>query len=208
MVPLDVLDPVQRIGFQNAVAIGVRPDSAHHGEDIVDRLGRQARLEQLRLKQFQVALADVQDAAGACPAQDVIGLVPVVAAGAAGLLGGLHLHPAFDAFGDRAVNARLVDPSKCRRPRRIGEMEGVVEAALLDLGQDGPSLVVGIGDRGLVDADHARDRLFAALPLEVEGDAQLVAVDLDALGEPIDSLWQLLLSQGLPPIQLVMAGRL
>ncbi|MNZ86849.1 hypothetical protein D3C78_1056880 [compost metagenome] len=87
-------------------------------------------------------------------------------------------------------------------------MVGVVESTLLDLGEDCPPLVVGVGDRGLVNVDHATDGLLAPLPLEVKRNAQLVAIDLDPLGESFDSLRQLLLAQGLPPIQLVMAGRL
>ncbi|MDT4864736.1 hypothetical protein FQZ97_995060 [compost metagenome] len=87
-------------------------------------------------------------------------------------------------------------------------MDRVVESTLLDLGQNDPSLVICVGDRGLVNADHATDGLLAPPPPEVKRNAQLVAIDFDPLGESFDALWQLLLAQGLPPIQLVMAGRL
>ena len=57
----DVTDPVERVGLQNAVAEGIRPHSANDVENVIHCLRGQDLLEQLCLKQLNVALADVDD---------------------------------------------------------------------------------------------------------------------------------------------------
>lgn len=54
-----VTDPVERVGLQDAIAEGVGPNSTNDGENVVYCLRGQALLEQLCLKQLDIALADV-----------------------------------------------------------------------------------------------------------------------------------------------------
>ncbi|MNG09015.1 hypothetical protein D3C84_924100 [compost metagenome] len=94
----DVADPVERIGFKDSVAEGIGPNPADYGEDIVYRFWGQALLEQLRLKQLDVAFADVDDPALAELVVDVHRLAHVVDHGARGFECALNLQPPVYTF--------------------------------------------------------------------------------------------------------------
>ncbi|MCY1562123.1 hypothetical protein D9M68_994750 [compost metagenome] len=61
-------------------------------------------------------------------------------------------------------------------------MRRIVEPALLDLRENRASLVVGVGNGGLVDLHDAGERLPESLAIEHEPDSQLTAMDLNAGG--------------------------
>ena len=93
-----VTDPVERVGLQDAIAEGVGPNSTNDGENVVYCLRGQALLEQLCLKQLDIALADVDNPTLAEFFFNVHSLAHVVDDGARRFERTLNLQPSLNAF--------------------------------------------------------------------------------------------------------------